>query len=148
MARRYDEALVQFNKSLDLDANRSSTHFGIGFAYVGKGDHAKAVEHYAKAEELRGRGEVVAKFRRAFAGDGWHGFLRVLVEDPDILSWPYVRARFYPSLGENDRTFEQLNKAYEIRESGIVDLKVDPLLDGIRDDPRYAELVRKIGFPE
>ena len=147
-ARRYDEALVQFNISLELDPNRAIPHVWIAYPYWAKGDYAKAVDHLAKARELRGKGEVASKMRKAFADGGWHGFLRASVEDPAILPWPYERARYYATLGEKERAFEQLNKAYEIRESRLRNLKIDPLLDGIRDDPRYGELVRKVGFPE
>ena len=147
-ARRYDEALVQYNKSLELDPNRAFSHFVIAYPYWCKGDYAKAVDHLTKVKELRGRGDVAAKMRKAFADSGWHGFLVASVEDPAILQWPYERARYYATLRQKDRAFEQLNKAYEIRESRLRNLKIDPFLDGIRDDPRYAELVRKVGFPE
>jgi TolB-like protein/Flp pilus assembly protein TadD len=147
-ARRYDEALVQFNISLELDPNRAIPHAWIAYPYWAKGDYAKAVDHLAKAKELRGSGEVAAKMRKAFADGGWHGFLRASAEDPAILPWPYERARYYATLGEKERAFEQLNKAYDIRESRIRNLKIDPFLDGIRDDPRYGELVRRVGFPE
>ena len=147
-ARRYDEALVQFNKSLELDPNRAFSHNVIAYPYCLKGDYAKAVDHFAKMKELRGSPAAAAKMRKAFADGGWHGFLRASVEDTEILPWPYERARFYATLGQNDRAFEQLYKAYEVRESRLRNLKIDPFLDGIRDDPRYAELVRKVGFPE
>ena len=113
-----------------------------------RGDYAKAVDHLAKAKELRGKGEVAAKMRKAFADGGWRGFLRASVQDPAILPWPYERARYYATLGEKERAFEQLNKAYEMRESRLRNMKIDPFLDGLRDDPRYTQMLRKVGFPE
>jgi eukaryotic-like serine/threonine-protein kinase len=147
-AERYDEALVQFNKSLELEPKRPIAHAWIAYAYWGKGDYPKAVDHFAKAKELRGSLEVGAKMRKAFVDGGWHGFLHASVEDPAILPWPYERARYYATLGQKERAFEQLNRAYEVRESRLRNLKIDPFLESIRDDPRYAELVRKVGFPE
>ena len=147
-ARRYDEAIVQFKISLELDPNRPIAHAWIAYPYWGIGDYAKAVHHLAKAAELRGRSDLAVKMRNAFADGGWHGFLRASVQDHEILPWPYERAKYYSMLGEKEKAFEQLNEAYEIRESRLRNLKIDPRLDGIRDDPRYAELIRKVGFPE
>jgi len=89
--------------------------------------------------------------RSAFAKGGWTGFLRLLVSENAQLkdsnnNWVFAKA--YLDLGEKDKAFEQLNKAYEQRLSSLCWLKVEPQLDPIRDDPRYKELVDKIGFPK
>ena len=56
-------------------------------------------------------------------------------------------ARIYAQLGETDAAFEALNRAWEVRDSKLSNLKVDPYLDPLRGDPRYATLVRKLGLP-
>lgn len=147
-ARRYDEALEQFEKSLELEPNRPTAHSWIAYAYCGKGNYAKAVDHLAKAKELRGQGDVATKMRIAFADGGWRGFLRTSAEDSAILPWPYERARYYAALGQNDLAFEQLDKAYEIRESRLRNMRIDAWLDGLRQDARYVELAKKVGFPD
>ncbi len=59
----------------------------------------------------------------------------------------YRAATFHAALGEKDKAFAELNKAYENREFFMILLKVDPRLDPLRDDPRFQELLRKVGFP-
>jgi hypothetical protein len=60
----------------------------------------------------------------------------------------YEIATIYVELGEKDKAFAALNTAYENRENLIPSIKVDPQLDPLRDDPRFDDLIRKIGFPE
>jgi hypothetical protein len=56
-------------------------------------------------------------------------------------------ATVYAALGEKDKAFAELNKSYEMRENIMTLTKVDPRLDPLRDDPRFEELLRKVGFP-
>ena len=57
-------------------------------------------------------------------------------------------ATFYAALDENDKAFAELNKSYENRENIMSQLKVDPRLDSLRDDPRFQELLRRVGLPQ
>jgi hypothetical protein len=57
-------------------------------------------------------------------------------------------AKLYAALGKNDEAMDSLEKAYAARHFGVLSLRVDPVFDTLRSDPRYAELVRKIGFPQ
>jgi hypothetical protein len=59
---------------------------------------------------------------------------------------PYGLAYIHVALGEKDEAFVLLNKAHEERSSDVIDLKVDPQLDPLRSDPRFAELLRRMGF--
>jgi hypothetical protein len=60
----------------------------------------------------------------------------------------WIIACFYADLGEKDEAFRWLNTAYQERNSGLMSLKTDFVLDPIRSDPRFAELVRKVGLPQ
>ena len=60
---------------------------------------------------------------------------------------PYDLAVLYTGLGDKDRAIEQLNKAYDDRAGWIINLKVEPLFDPLRSDPRFAELLRRMKFP-
>ena len=60
---------------------------------------------------------------------------------------PFFIATLYARLGEGDRALDWLAKAYQGRDTDLVFLKVEPALDNLRSDPRYAELERQIGFP-
>ncbi|MFN2393894.1 MAG: hypothetical protein ABR566_18280, partial [Pyrinomonadaceae bacterium] len=79
----------------------------------------------------------------------WRGFLRAMTgtHRPANLS-SYNVATFHAALGEKDKAFAELNKSYENREGILGLLKVDPRLDTLRDDPRFQELLRKVGFPQ
>ena len=59
----------------------------------------------------------------------------------------YQIAEIYSDRGDADRAFQWLNRAYEQRDAGMRNLKIDPLLLPIRDDPRYAELLKKMNLP-
>ena len=60
---------------------------------------------------------------------------------------PYDRATVYAGLGEKDQAIAWLEKAYQERSDGLVFLKVEPKFDGLRSDPRFADLLRRVGFP-
>lgn len=57
-------------------------------------------------------------------------------------------ATFHAELGERDKAFAELNKAYENRDPFFTNLKVEPSFDPLRSDPRFAELVRRVGLPQ
>ena len=61
---------------------------------------------------------------------------------------PYDLAVLYTGLGEKDRAIEQLNKAYDDRAGWIINLKVEPLFDPLRSDPRFADLLRRMKLPQ
>ena len=63
-------------------------------------------------------------------------------------SQSYIRAAHYAALGEKDKAFAALNGVLENREFGLVYLKVDPFLDPLRSDPRFADLMRRVGLPQ
>ena len=59
----------------------------------------------------------------------------------------FTRAIYHAELGEKDKAFAELNKSYENREAILGRLRVDPRLDPLRDDPRFQELLQRVGFP-
>ncbi|MBA3256807.1 MAG: protein kinase [Pyrinomonadaceae bacterium] len=146
-ARKYDESIAQLKKTLELDANFPGTHNHLARVYQAKGNYTESVEEYAKYQELIGEQRNAALVRESFAKGGWQGFVRAMVERPDLS--PYLKAHFYAALGEKDKAFAELNKAYENRDGFVVMyLKVDPRLDPLRSDPRFQDLLRRVGFPQ
>ena len=86
-------------------------------------------------------------------GAGWNGALRKGIEARQAqrktgYSSAYDIAGLYAELGDKDQAFRWLNTAYQERDWWLVGLKTDFLLDPIRSDPRFAELVRKVGLPQ
>jgi TolB-like protein/Tfp pilus assembly protein PilF len=146
-ARKYDEAVTQLNKTLELDGNFALPHSSLASVYQMRGDYAASVEEIAKAYELTGRLEYATLARESFAKGGWQGYLRAMLERrPDLRA--YTRATYYAALGEKDEAFAELDKAYENREAGLTRLKVDKRLDPLRSDPRFADLMRRVGLPQ
>ena len=148
-ARRYDESIAQLKKTLDLDANFETAHNSLGYAYWMNTNYAESVEEFAKRREAGGSQQLAALVRESFAKGGWAGFLQMRIgEFRTSNTSSYAVAIYRAALGEKDEAFAELNKAYENREFGLELLKVDPRLDPLRSDPRFAELMRKVGLPQ
>ena len=151
MSRRYDESLAQHKKTIELDPSFARAHRTIAEIYRIRGDYANAVEERAKFFDLIGQSQNAALIRATFTRDGWLGFLRLVTAENSPLkdsnnNW--VVAKAYLDLGQKDKAFAELNKAYENRISSLCWLKVEPQLDSLRSDPRYQQLLQKMGFPQ
>ncbi len=85
--------------------------------------------------------------RESFAKGGWQEFLRAMTDGrrPANLS-SYNVATFHAELGEKDKAFAELNKAYQNREGILGLLKVDPRFDSLHDDPRFVEIIKQINL--
>ena len=146
-ARKYDASIAQLKKTLDLDEDFASAHASLSFVYQTIGDFHGAIEEYAKFQELIGEDRNAAIIRESFEKGNFKGFLRTMVgENRPSNATPYSVATWYAMLGEKDKAFAELNKAYEIREYSIVLLKVDPRFDTMRSDARFAELLRRVNL--
>ncbi|MFN2516766.1 MAG: protein kinase [Pyrinomonadaceae bacterium] len=146
-ARKYDAAIAQFKKTIELDANFATVHVSLSLAYQLKGEYRETIEEFAKFQELVGEPENAAVIRQSFARGGWQGFLRKMTGERRLSNaTPYAVATWFAQLGEKDKAFAELNKAYENREYNIVLLKVDPRFDDLRSDSRFQDLLRRVGF--
>ena len=150
-ARRFDESVAQHKKTIELDPAFARAHRTLAEVYRIKGDYARAVEERARFFDLIGKPETGALVRETFSKAGWIGYLRLLTAENSALkegnnSW--VLAKAYIDLGEKDKAFGELNKAYENRLSSLCWLKVEPQLDPLRSDPRYQELLKRVGFSQ
>jgi len=148
-SRRFDESVAQHKKTIELDPGFARAHRTLAEVYRVKGDYANAIEERAKFFELVGQSESAALIRATFAKSGWRGFLRLLTAADSPLrdsNNPWVLTKAYVDLGENDKAIAELNKAFELRLSSIVWLKVDPQIDPLRSDPRFQELLKTVGF--
>jgi TolB-like protein/DNA-binding winged helix-turn-helix (wHTH) protein/Tfp pilus assembly protein PilF len=151
-ARRYDEAIEQGRKTIDLDPNYAMAHAYLGQAYIQKRMYREAVEELQKAITLSERNpEVIAILGNAYAAAGdrkeAEKVINELIESSQRRYVPsYAVAAIYAELGRKDEAFAWLEKAYAERSPTLVDLKVDPTLDTLRSDPRYVELLRRVGL--
>lgn len=148
-ARRYDDARAQVQKTLELDPNFGIARYNLAVIEMLEGKNAEGLDEYIKVTEHLGFTEAAAKVRERFNREGWRSALRASLgpESPPSLS-SYIRATLLVILGDNEQAMDELNRAYEKRESFITALKVDPRLDPLRGDPRFQELIGKVNFPE
>jgi len=148
-ARQYDAAIAQLRKTVDLDPNFPSAHFTLALAHEVKGNHAECVEEFAELHRLNGEPQKAALVRESFAKGGWQSFLKTMTREGRLAnSSAYNAATFYVALGEKDKAFAELNKSYQNREASMRSLKIDPLLDPLRDDPRFTDLMRAMGLQQ
>jgi non-specific serine/threonine protein kinase len=152
-ARRYDQALEQCMKTLDLDANFAGVHIWLGRAYLAKGMCRQAISALQKAEEVSGhRPDTVAILAHAQTACGNKAEAVKLLDQLQKLSAqryvsPYDMAVVYAGMGDKARALDWLEKAFESRCLQMVYLKVDALLDGLRSEARFQDLQRRVGLP-
>jgi tetratricopeptide (TPR) repeat protein len=116
--------------------------------------HEEAIKEFQRAIAIGGRTSgVLVLLGHAYATSGKQGEAQKILVELNEMSRqayvsPYDLAILYVGLGDKDRAFEQLNKAYEDRAGWIIYLKVEPLFDPLRSDPRFAELVKRMNFSQ
>lgn len=155
-ARRYDEAIAQCQRTLAMDADELSPYGLLWSAYEMKREYGQAIESHLEFMKRVGiANEVLQIFRTAYAKSGWKGFLQQQVAwqaqvEAGVVKRPRLNhfdlAMVYAQLGDRERAFEQLHKAYENHAWRMVHLLVEPLFDPLRSDPRFDELVRRVGL--
>ena len=146
-ARDYTHAIEQENKTLEIDPKYSRAVFDLAFIYESMGDYKKAMEQWIKSEELQGHETRAKEMMQAFEKSGYPGYLRKDAKDSEAKGDYYTAADDYALLGQRDAAFMDLEKAFATH-TGLLVIKVDPELDNIRSDPRYADLLRRIGLPQ
>ncbi|MBS1787084.1 MAG: tetratricopeptide repeat protein, partial [Acidobacteria bacterium] len=154
MARRYDEAIEQCRTALEMDPNLGFAYWLLGLAYMQKGMYEPAIVALQKSIPLSGDSpDEPASLACAYALSGKTGEARKILEKLEQQARrKYIAssglAEIYGALGEKDRAFALLDQAYDERDNMMVLLKVEPTFDPLRSDPRFATLLRRVGFPQ
>jgi TolB-like protein/tRNA A-37 threonylcarbamoyl transferase component Bud32/Flp pilus assembly protein TadD len=149
-SRRYDEAIKQAKNALALDPNYHSAHRILGLAYLEKRSFKKALQEFEKADKLSGgKGLYLMHIAYAQAAAGHREEAQRSLEELIKRSeQSYVPATdltlISAALGDKDRAFEYLDKAYEEKADTLVSTKVDPRFDPLRDDPRFEAILEKM----
>ena len=153
-AGRDDLAIEQLRKTLKNDANFAHAHFFLGYAYLRKGMFAEAIAEFQRATTLSPNITTYkAGLGHAYARAGKSAEARKLLSElKDHSKRKYVSscdfAAIHAGLKEKDQAFAFLEKAYEQHDSKLVYWgNVSPLLDPLRSDPRFSDLLRRIGLP-
>jgi TolB-like protein/Tfp pilus assembly protein PilF len=150
LSRRYDDAIAQLRSTLALDPNFAYAHWNLGEALYLKGDSTGAIAEYEKAASLDNDPEIQALLARAYAETGKkEQALEILRKLSETAQHQFVRgylfALIYIGLGDKTTAIQYLERCSQEREN--IDLnwiKVDPLLDPLRGDPRFEALAEKI----
>ncbi|MEK9137247.1 MAG: tetratricopeptide repeat protein, partial [Bacteroidota bacterium] len=152
-ARRYDEAVEYFQKALDLDPNFMRGHLILGQTYVHQGLLEKAISEFEAVSQLSqaSLGTLMVAYCHAKAGrvsEAKKILQSLLAVSPPTYVPPAGVAIVYAGLGDSDRAFEWLDKALAEHSGALAFIKVDPFFDSLRPDPRFAQLLRHMGFQE
>ena len=147
--RQYDRALEQMQQSAALHADPVEVLFPLGDIYVEKGLYDQGIQEFQKLGDVP---HALGHMGNAYARQGRLADARAIL--PRLQSHidktgvgRYEIALVYAGLGDKDNAFQWLDRAYQARDKGMTYLIADPCLDPLRSDPRFAALVKRIGFP-
>ena len=150
--RDCDKAIAQAQKTLEIDANFGLAYEVLAGCYEAKGMYDKSIEAGARELILFGAPEAAAELKRVYATTSIKGVRLWYIRqnsDPAKPGYnPTSVAANYALLGDKYNAFVWLEKAYEQRASELIFLKTGREWENLRSDPRYADLLRRIGFPQ
>lgn len=152
-AGQNDRALEQARKTYDLEPNYPVGRHNLGLSYIANGMYAEAIALSEKVLQtdptnqlmLRVAGYAYAKFGRRREAEEVIKRFKEIAKTQYVMS--YFVANIYAALGDKEKAFAELEKAFAERDFSLYRLKVDPLMDPLRDDMRYKEMLRRIGLP-
>jgi serine/threonine protein kinase/tetratricopeptide (TPR) repeat protein len=153
MARRYDDAVEQLLRTVELDPNYPVTYWILGLLYRITGRYESAVAAGEKAVNLSGGSPLMrAALAHTYGKSGRaKDALQVLDDLSELADHKYVASHFFAGihigLGENDRAIEYLEKSWDERCHWLIYLHLDPSMDDLRSNPRFQDLLRRVGLP-
>jgi serine/threonine-protein kinase len=146
--RDYDGALDEAARILELEPERAGAYYFLGAALALKGQMEEAIAAFQRSRELSPDSPGMrAALAWAYARDGQREkALEVLADVPEMGFNLKEIALVYGALGELDRAFDYLDRAYAEHPANLLNLSVDPAADALRQDPRFDELMVKLGL--
>src|ERR1017187_7218616 len=150
--RQYDQAIDVFKKVIDLDSHFARVHTRLGMAYAAKNDYSEALREFEVARGLSGPDPYLDGLRGYAAALSGNTTMarKILAELADRASRDFVPAFSIAlvslGLGDRNRALDWLSRGYQDRSTYMVYLNVDPLLDPLRSDRRFTELVDRMGL--
>jgi tetratricopeptide (TPR) repeat protein len=146
---RYDQAIEQAKKALEIDPDYDDAHLAIGNALLFEGKPAKAVVEFSRAAKMGNR--MRSGIASAEAALGHRDRALAIAQNLEAESrqhyiGPEAIAAVYFALGDRDNGFAWLDKAYEVRSAYMALLRSDRRWDSVRSDPRFIALVKKVGY--
>jgi tetratricopeptide (TPR) repeat protein len=154
VGRKYNEAIHQLQSALEVDPNYPMAVALLGLSFEQVDAFDDAVESLEKAVALsQGSPFFLALLARGYAAAGRREEAVEILDDLST-NWsrayatPYYMAAAYAALDDEDAAFEWLERAYDVRDSWLVFANEDPVLDALRPDPRFHDLLQRLNFPE
>ncbi len=155
-ARQYEEAIVICQKVANDNPTFAAAHACLASAYWGKRMYPQVIEELKALGQLsadRNASAFASAMEQGFRSAGWKGALTKGIQIRQAqrksgYSSAYAIAKLYAELGAKDQAFRWLNTAYQEHNDYLENLKNDFSLDPLRSDPRFAELVHKVGLPQ
>jgi eukaryotic-like serine/threonine-protein kinase len=153
MARQYDDAIEQLLRTAELDPNYPVTYWILGLLYRITGRYELAISAGEKGVDLSGGSPLMrAALAHTYGKSGRaKDALQVLDDLTTVAKHKYVAPHFlagiHIGLGENDRAIECLEKSWEEHSHWLIYLHMDPSMDDLRSNPRFQDLVRRVGLP-
>lgn len=149
-ARRYDEAIQQFQNVINLQPELEDPYIFLAYTYADKGMYSEAIANYQKFISIKGEDTSVPVYLGyAYAMSGKRNealaLLNKLKTTKEYVS-PSELAILYAGLGNKEEAFAALGRAYDEHDPLMQYLKVEPHYDSLRSDPRFADLMRRVGF--
>jgi eukaryotic-like serine/threonine-protein kinase len=147
---RYDSAIAQARRTLELDPNFPPAHVQLARVYLAQEQHAEAMAELQKAVQLAGRipsNQRLLAYAYARSGQREKA-LRLIREFQE--RWPDEPASIalaYVGLGQREQAFRWLEQAVEVRDGSLTFIIFEPLLDPLRSDPRFRRLLSRMGLP-
>ena len=151
-AHQYDEAAKQCKQSLVLDPNFSMGHWCLGQVYLAKHQYVEATSELKRANDLGTTPLIVCDLGCVYAASGKKTEARAILHSLESKSQfnyisPYLIASIHSQLGEKDEAFNWLERAFD-RRDGISYLAADPMMDPLRSDQRFADLIQRLHLPQ
>ena len=149
--RRYDETIAQARTVLAMDANYAMGHAVLGWSLLRKGDMAGAISEFERGKSLDPQPYWDAVLGYTHGTKGERAKAEQILRDLEELAKkryvsPTMRMLVYLGLGEKERALDWLEKSYADRDWCCWWLKVEPFYDGVRDEPRFQALLKKVGL--
>lgn len=153
LARQYDEAETVLQRAHEIDPNHFLPHMRLGLVRLQQHRSVEAIAEFKTAVALADHStETLASLATAYAMAGMSGAARKLVaqlqaSQAEHYVLPYNIAKIYAAAGARERALEWLERAYQEGNPDLIELNSEPLLDSLRGEPEFCDLMRRIGFP-
>ncbi|MEO7539591.1 MAG: tetratricopeptide repeat protein, partial [Pyrinomonadaceae bacterium] len=145
LGRRYDEAVERYKKNIELDPRHEPTYYWLTKALEAQGNETEAFEYFIRLLKIQNADETTTgRYQSIFRDAGYRGVLRERASNINETNTFRV-ACWYARLDEKDAAFDYLERSFARKDWAITNLRVEPQLDPLLHDPRYTDLVRRLG---